>query len=43
MPMAATSFLGVSSRLRDYGKDDWFNAYAAGNTPRRESAWLDDA
>ena len=43
MPMAATSFLAVSSRLRDYGKDDWFNAYAVGNVPRRESAWLADA
>ncbi len=43
MPMAATAFLGVSSRLRDYGKDDWFNAYSATNVPRRESAWLADA
>lgn len=43
MPMAATSFLGVSSRLRDYGKDDWFNSYAWNNVPRRESAWLADA
>ena len=43
MPMAAESFLAVSSRLRDYGKDDWFNAYSGNNTPRREAAWLDDA
>ena len=43
MPMAATAFLGVSSRLRDYGKDDWFNSYSWNNVHRRESAWLDDA
>ena len=43
MPMAATAFLGMGSRLRDYGKDDWFNAYSGNNTPRREAAWLDDA
>ena len=41
MPMAGTAFLGVSARLRDYGKDDWFNSYAWNNVPRRESAWLD--
>ena len=28
LPMAATAFLGVSARLRDYGKDDWFNSYS---------------
>lgn len=43
MPMASESYLAVSSRLRDYGKDDWFNAYSGNNTPRRESAWLADA
>ncbi len=43
LPMAAESYLAVSSRLRDYGKDDWFNAYSGNNTPRREAAWLDDA
>ncbi len=43
MPMAAESYLAVSSRLRDYGKDDWFNGYSGNNTPRRETAWLDDA
>ena len=43
LPMAAESYLAVSSRLRDYGKDDWFNAYSGNNTPRREAAWLDQA
>jgi ABC-type transport system substrate-binding protein len=43
MPVASQAFLAVSNRLRDYGKDDWFNTYSGNNTPRRESAWLDDA
>ena len=43
MPMAGTAFLGMSSRLRDYGKDDWSNAYSVSNVPRRQAAWLDDA
>ena len=42
MPVASEAFLAVSNRLRDYGKDDWFNAYTGNNTPRRESAWLDE-
>ena len=42
MPVAAEAYLAVSTRLRDYGKDDWFNAYTGNNTPRRESAWLDE-
>ncbi|MYA54472.1 MAG: hypothetical protein F4X89_13495 [Dehalococcoidia bacterium] len=42
MPVAAEAYLAVSNRLRDYGKDDWFNAYTGNNTPRRESAWLDE-
>ena len=42
MPVASEAFLAVSNRLRDYGKDDWFNAYTGNNTPRRESAWLAD-
>ena len=42
MPVASEAYLAVSNRLRDYGKDDWFNAYTGNNTPRRESAWLDD-
>jgi len=42
MPVASEAYLAVSNRLRDYGKDDWFNAYTGNNTPRRESAWLAD-
>ena len=42
MPVASEAYLAVSNRLRDYGKDDWFNAYTGNNTPRRESAWLDE-
>ena len=43
LPIATNSFLVVSKRLRDYGKDDWFNAYSTGGFPRRESAWLAEA
>ncbi len=43
MPMAGTAFLGMSSRLRDYGKDDWSNSYSVSNVPRRHSAWLEGA
>jgi ABC-type transport system substrate-binding protein len=42
MPVASQAYLAVSNRLRDYGKDDWFNHYTGNNTPRRESAWLAD-
>lgn len=43
LPKAASAFFAVSSRLRDYGKDDWFNAYSAARVPRRQAAWLADA
>ena len=43
MPTAGSAFLGMSSRLRDYGKDDWANAYSVSNVPRRQAAWLDGA
>ena len=39
MPIASVSYYGFSSRLRDFGQDDWLNFYDR----RRESMWLADA
>ena len=39
LPVATVSYFGFSSRLRDYGADDWLNRYDL----RRESMWLADA
>ena len=38
-PVSAISFYGFSSRLQDFGQDDWLNSYDR----RRESMWLNDA
>ena len=39
LPVAAQSWYGFSTRLRDQGADDWLNFYDR----RRESMWLADA
>ena len=39
LPISSVSYYGFSSRMRDFGLNDWLNAYAF----RRESMWLDDA
>ena len=39
LPVDRVSYFGFSSRLRDFGADDWLNGYDR----RRESMWLADA
>ncbi len=39
MPVSSVSYFGFSSRLRDFGQNDWNNFYDR----RRESMWLADA
>ena len=38
LPISSVSYYGFSSRLRDFGLNDWLNAYAF----RRESMWIDE-
>jgi len=37
LPISSVSYYGFSSRMRDFGLNDWLNAYGL----RRESMWLD--